>query len=67
MGHPATRTCWTGGGGGRAPAFLLGLDLPGTLPGLPRWLRGKEFTCQYRSYKIWGFSPWVSKIPWTRA
>ena len=28
--------------------------------GLPRWLSGKEFTCQY-----WrcGFNPWVRKIP----
>ena len=25
--------------------------------GLPRWLRGKETTCQ------WGFNPWVRKIP----
>ena len=30
---------------------------------LPRWLGGKESTCQH-----WrcGFDPWVGKIPWTR-
>ena len=29
--------------------------------GLPRWLSGKESTCQCRG---WGFNPWVRKIPW---
>ena len=29
--------------------------------GLPRWLSGKESTCQYRKG---GFDPWVRKIPW---
>ena len=28
---------------------------------LPWWLRGKEFTCQYRRL---GFDPWSGKIPW---
>ena len=31
--------------------------------GLPRWLSGKEFTCQCRSCR---FDPWVGKIPWRR-
>ena len=30
---------------------------------LPRWLSGKEVTCQYRRLE---FSPWVRKIPWRR-
>ena len=31
--------------------------------GLPRWLSGKESTCQCRRR---GFKPWVGKIPWRR-
>ena len=31
--------------------------------GLPRWLSGKEFTCQC---KIFGLDLWVEKIPWRR-
>ena len=31
--------------------------------GLPRWLSGKESTCQCR---VCGFDPWVRKIPWSR-
>ena len=30
---------------------------------LPRWLSGKESTCQCRRC---GFEPWVRKIPWRR-
>ena len=30
---------------------------------LPRWLRGKESTCQWRKC---GFDPWIRKIPWRR-
>ena len=30
--------------------------------GLPWWLSGKEFACQWRH----GFDPWVKKIPWRR-
>ena len=29
-------------------------------PGLPKWLSGKESTCEYR--RCW-FDPWVGKIP----
>ena len=32
--------------------------------GLPWWLSGLEFACQY---SICGFDPWVEKIPWKRA
>ena len=31
---------------------------------LPRWLRGKESTCQCRRH---GFNLWAGKIPWRRA
>ena len=34
--------------------------------GLPRWLSGKESTCQCRRSRRWGFNPWVGKIPWRR-
>ena len=34
--------------------------------GFPRWLTGKESTCQGRRSRICGFSPWVGKIPWRR-
>ena len=30
---------------------------------LPKWLRGKESTCQCGRR---GFSPWVKKVPWRR-
>ena len=30
---------------------------------LPRWLSGKESTCQCRRYE---FNPWARKIPWRR-
>ena len=32
-------------------------------PGLPRWLSGKESTCQCRRHE---FDPWIRKIPWRR-
>ena len=32
--------------------------------GLPRWLSGKESTCQCRRCRRHGFSLWVGKIPW---
>ena len=31
--------------------------------GLPRWLSGKESSCQRRRCK---FNPWVRKIPWRK-
>ena len=34
--------------------------------GLPRWLSGKESTCQCRGCRRHGFDPWVGKIPWNR-
>ena len=42
--------------------FFLSLPI---LLGLPRWCRSKS-TCQYSSRKRCKFSPWVSKIPWSR-
>ena len=33
---------------------------------LPRWLSGKEFTCQCRRHRRQGFDPSVGKIPWRR-
>ena len=29
----------------------------------PRWLSGKEFTCQCRKYKKHVFHPWARKMP----
>ena len=34
--------------------------------GLPRWHRGKEYSCQCRRLRRYGFDPWVGKIPWSR-
>ena len=35
--------------------------------GIPRWLSGKESTCQCRRCRRRGFKPWVRKIAWRRA
>ena len=40
-------------------AFIFWESL-GILLGFPRWLSGKESTCQYRRCR---FDPWVGKIP----
>ena len=34
--------------------------------GLPRWLSGREFTCQCKRHRRHVFDPWVGKIPWRR-
>ena len=34
--------------------------------GRPRWLSGKEFTCQCRRHRRCRFHPWARKIPWRR-
>ena len=34
--------------------------------GIPRWLIGKESTCQCRRHQRHRFHPWVGKIPWRR-
>ena len=34
--------------------------------GLPRWLSGKEFTCQCKRSRRHRFDPWVGKMPWRR-
>ena len=36
------------------------------VPGLPRWLSGKESDCQFRSHRRCEFNSWVGKIPWRR-
>ena len=33
---------------------------------LPKWLSGKESTCQCRRLKRCGFDPWIRKMPWSR-
>ena len=40
------------------------LDHMGLLFMLPRWLSGKEFTCQWRGCRRNGLNPWVWEIPW---
>ena len=32
--------------------------------GFPGSVSGKEFSCQYRRHRRWGFNPWVGKIHW---
>ena len=32
----------------------------------PRWLSGKESSCQCQSHRRLRFNPWVRKIPWRR-
>ena len=34
--------------------------------GLPRWLSGKESTCQCTIHRRFRFDPWVGKSPWRR-
>ena len=34
--------------------------------GFPRWLSGKDSTCQYRRHRRGQFSPWVGRILWRR-
>ena len=34
--------------------------------GLPRWLSGKESTCQFRKHRRCGFNSCVRNIPWGR-
>ena len=33
---------------------------------LPRWLSGKEFTCQWGRHRRHWFDSWVGKIPWRK-
>ena len=35
--------------------------------GFPGGTRGKEPDCQSRRHKIFGFDPWIGKIPWKTA
>ena len=34
--------------------------------GLPKWLSGKESTCQCWRCRRCGFNPWIRKSPWRR-
>ena len=45
------------------PDAALHLHLSTPKEGLPKWLSGKESTCQCKRQ---GFHPWVRKIPWRR-
>ena len=62
---------------GECPQFLASethacLCAHPTLPTLlPWWLSSKESTCQFRRCRrnigdVYGFDPWVGKIPWRR-
>ena len=42
---------------------LLRIDIHIYIYGFPRWLSGKEPTCQCRRH---GFNSWAGKIPWRR-
>ena len=48
--------------------FFLNVQPINTYPllWLPRWLSGKESTCQCRRHRRHGFHPWVWKISWRR-
>ena len=43
--------------------WATSLSLSQKSKGLPRWLSGKESSCQCRTL---GFYPWVRKVPWRR-
>ena len=53
------------GGGQWCKSKDRGNEVIYPVPDLPRWWRGKESTCQCRR-QIYGFNPWVRKIPWRR-
>ena len=44
----------------------VGFDKGIVTYGVPRWLSGKESSCQCRRYRRLGFDPWVGRIPWSR-
>ena len=46
---------------------VLKLAASHRLLGIPRWLRGKESSCQWRTCRRYGFDPRVGKIPWRKA
>ena len=47
-------------------SYYIKLSDPFQQKGLPRWLSGKESTCQCRRCKRHRFYPWVGKIPWRK-
>ena len=57
MGGGWAKGRWLRGGNNRRTTWA---------EGLPRWLSGKEPTCQCRTSKRCGFDPWVGKISWSR-
>ena len=53
----------SGQGVGKFSLTKLYLERPIRYLGLPRWLSGKEYTCQCQRRE---FDPWIRKIPWRR-
>ena len=49
-----------------AGILLKNRDIFRDTEGFPRWLSGKEYTCQWGRCKKLQFDPWVWKIPWRR-
>ena len=49
-----------------SPALQGGFLIIGPEEGLPRWLNGKESTCQCRRHRRLRFDPWVGKFLWRR-
>ena len=56
------RTGWCSQGQGDRGGVSAGYRIMG----LPRWLGGKESTCQYKRHRRCSFHLWVRKIPWRR-
>ena len=56
--------CTEAHGVAKSQTWLSNLTELNISNGLPRWLSGKESTCQCRRCRRHGFSLWVGKIPW---
>ena len=46
--------------------FYHNYNYSGLCLGLPRWLSGRESTCQCRRCQRHGFYPWIGKIHWSK-
>ena len=51
---------------GKDRARLKAYSVLFQIPCLPRWLKGKESTCQCRRSRRRRFNPWVGKMPWRK-